>query len=174
MHRRSVRELAFALEYRGKAWSVPGSGEKRAAKTVAPSQLLRTMLGPDGIESRVEHADGEHAVLESQIDRFEGGAFVEEGTISFGSAGKITFKTLGRGAVGPSLMKGWQHGAVVWKVTGGDGKFAECEGIVTSNFIVSADGDVIDSHFTRLYLVTDGADDTSKSNHDPSTKAKRP
>jgi len=121
---------------------------------MAPSQILRSVLSPDGIESRVDHTNGEQAILESQIDRFEGGTFVEAGTISFGSAGKITFETLGRGTVGPSLVTGWQHGAVIWTVTGGDGKFAECEGIVTSNFIVNADGDVIDNHFTRLYLVT--------------------
>jgi hypothetical protein len=169
MHPRyAARDLTFALEYKGKAWTVPGSGERRAAKTVAPSQLLRSIMGPGGIESRVEHVDGEHAVLESQIDRFEGGSFVEAGTISFGSAGKITFKTLGRGTVGPSLVKGWQHGAVIWTVTGGDGRFAECQGIITSNFIVNAEGEVVDNHFARLYLVTD-----SQSTDTP-TKSEQP
>jgi len=161
--RHVTRELTFALEYRGKAWVVPGSGEKRAAKTVAPSQLLRSIVGPHGIESRVEHLDGEHAILESHIQRFEGGTFVETGTISFGSAGKITFKTIERGIVRTSVLQGWQHGAAMWTVTGGDGRFAECEGIVTSNFILSAEGDVIDNHFTRLYLAASPSTDRSSS-----------
>ncbi len=177
MHSRyAARELTFAFEYRGKAWIVPGSGERRAAKTVAPSQVLQSIVGPDGVESRVEHLDGEHALLESQIERFEGGTFVEAGTISFGSAGKITFKTLGKGTIGPSPVKGWQHGAVIWTVTGGDGKFAECEGIVTSNFIVNAEGDVIDNHFARLYFVTESpsTDRSRISSHEAPTKARQP
>jgi hypothetical protein len=41
---------------------------------------------------------------------------------------------------------------VVWTVTGGDGAFAGARGLITSNFTVGADGDVVDDHVVRVYL----------------------
>jgi len=49
-------------------------------------------------------------------------------------------------------VPGRQHGAVMWKVTGGTGAFDGVTGLVTSNFTVSGDGDVVDHHVARLYL----------------------
>ena len=40
-----MRELVFALEFRGRAGPSGESGAKRRAKTTAPSQILRTVLG---------------------------------------------------------------------------------------------------------------------------------
>jgi hypothetical protein len=40
----------------------------------------------------------------------------------------------------------------MWRVTGGSGRFAGAKGLITSNFTVTADGEVTDDHFTRLYL----------------------
>jgi len=37
----------------------------------------------------------------------------------------------------------------------GDGAFAGVRGLITSNFTVSADGEVVDNHFARLYLPTE-------------------
>jgi len=147
-----VRELVFALTFTGQAGPVPGSETTRQAKTVAPSQAIRTVLGAGGVESAVETLDGERAVLESRVERFADGSFVEDGTISYGRAGKISFVTVGRGSVGPSPIPGWVHGAVIWSVTGGEGLFAGAQGLITSNFVVSASGDVVDNHFTRIYV----------------------
>jgi hypothetical protein len=154
-----MRELTFALEFRGKAWPVPGpvpgTTGKRQAKTAAPSQIQSSIIGPQGVAARIEAVPGEQAMLGADIERFADGSFVETGTISFGSAGRIEFETVGRGTVGPSRAEGWQHGAVIWKVTSGDGMFAGCTGLVTSNFIVNQAGDVIDNHVARLYLAID-------------------
>ena len=147
-----MRELVFALTFTGQAASVPGSETTRRAKTVAPSQTIRTVVGLGGVESAVETIDGERAVLESRVERFADGTFVEDGTISYGLAGTISFVTVGRGSVGPSPIPGWVHGAVIWSVTGGEGLFAGAQGLITSNFVVSARGDVVDNHFTRIYV----------------------
>ena len=147
-----MRELIFALTFTGRAGPVPGSETTRRAMTVAPSQVIRTVLGPGGVESAVETIDGERAVLESRVERFADGSFVEDGTISYGRAGKVSFVTVGRGSVGPSPIPGWVHGAVIWSVTGGDGLFEGAQGLITSNFVASAGGDVVDNHFTRLYV----------------------
>ena len=109
-------------------------------------------LGPDGVRAAVETFAGESAVLESRVERFPDGTFVEDGTITYGTAGSITFDTVGRGHVGPAADGGGSHGVVMWRVTGGDGRFAGAQGLITSNFTVTPDGQVTDNHFTRLYL----------------------
>jgi len=147
-----MRELVFALEFRGRAGPVGDSSTHRHAETSAPSQVLRTVLRADGIDSGVEAVAGERAVLEAWVERFPDGGFVEHGTISYGRAGKISFSTLGRGSVGPSPMPGCQRGAVMWTVSDGDGRFAGAQGLITSNFVVDPDGQVTDNHFARLYL----------------------
>lgn len=147
-----MREVVFALEFKGRAGPVPGSASERRARSTAPSQTLSTVLGPAGVRARVEIVAGEAAVLESRVERFGDGSFVEDGAITYGSAGRVVFETLGRGWVGPAPAAGWVVGGVVWTITAGDGAFAGARGLITSNFTVSAEGEVIDHHVTRLYL----------------------
>ena len=78
-------------------------------------------------------------MLEPRVE-CRAGSFVEDGTITYGSAGQVSFVTVGTGAVGPSPVSGWQSGAVIWAVTGGDGRFAGARGLITSNFTVNGDG----------------------------------
>ena len=122
--RRLQHQIVFALEFRGRAGAEPGAPHLRRARSAAPSQALRAVLGAGGIAATVETLEGETAVLDSRVERFPDGSFVEDGTITYGSAGAITFVTVGRGHVGPSPRTGWVHGAVIWQVTGGDGRFA--------------------------------------------------
>jgi len=147
-----MRELVFALEFRGHAGAVLGSESKRQARSTAPSQTLSTVLEREGVRGRVDVVAGESAVLESRVERFGDGSFVEDGTIAYGSAGTVAFETIGRGWVAPAPQAGWVVGGVLWTITTGAGAFAGARGLITSNFTVSADGEVIDDHFTRLYL----------------------
>ena len=147
-----MREIVFALEFRGRGGPVPGSLNKRQARTSAPSQVLRTVMAANGLTASVEAVAGESAVLESRVERSPDGTFVEDGTITYGRAGSIAFDTVGRGHVGPAPVAGWSHGVVMWQITGGEGRFAGAQGLITSNFTVSPDGLVTDDHFTRLYL----------------------
>ena len=147
-----MRELVFALEFKGSAAPVPGSPNRLRAKTSATGQTFRTALKADGIQSRVDSAGGDAATCESEVERLEDGACLEHGRIEYGAAGRITFKTVGRGALGPSPLPNVQRGSVMWEVTGGDGVFRGAQGLITSNFTVSAEGEVTDDHFVRLFL----------------------
>jgi len=147
-----MREIVFALEFRGQAGPSGESSAKRHARTTAPSQMLTTVLRGDAIEAGVELVAGDRAVLDSTVERFPDGGFVEEGTISYGRAGTVSFATIGRGTVGPSPVEGWVHGAVMWTVTGGEGRLAGARGLITSNFVASAHGEVVDNQIARLYL----------------------
>jgi hypothetical protein len=145
-----MREVVFVLEFRGTAGAGPDG--RRRARSTAPSQALTTVLGAGGVQAEVKALDGEQAVLESAVERFADGSFVEDGTITYGRAGSITFETVGRGTVAPAPIEGWTSGAVVWTVTGGRGAFQGAQGLITSNFTVSAQGVVVDHHVARLYL----------------------
>jgi hypothetical protein len=78
--------------------------------------------------------------------------FVESGRIRYGTAGAVTFRTVGEGVRGPSPIPGLVHGAVIWEVTGGEGALAGARGLITSSFTVDARGDVVDHHVARLFL----------------------
>ena len=147
-----MREIVFALEFRGTAGPAGGASGARRARTTAPSQVLKTVMGAGGIEATVEHTRGDTAVLDSTVERFPDGSFVESGTISYGRFGHVSFSTVGKGTVGPSPIDGWVHGAITWVVTDGDGRLAGARGLITSNFVASAQGEVIDNQIARLYL----------------------
>lgn len=148
-----MKELVFALEFRGSATPVAGSDKKLRARTSAVSQTFRCLLTPDGIHGSIESSGaGESASFESEVEIVGEGAFVESGSITYADAGRITFRTLGRGVLGPSPRPGLQRGAVIWEVTGGDGRLAGAQGLITSNFTVGPQGDVVDNHVARLFV----------------------
>jgi len=147
-----MKELVFALEFRGSAAPVPGSDKKLQAKTSAGSQTLRSILKADGIQATLEPAGGGSASFESEVEIVGEGMFVESGSIKYGDAGKVSFKTVGRGTLGPSPVPEVQRGAVMWEVTGGEGHLAGAQGLITSNFTVGAQGEVVDDQFARLFV----------------------
>jgi hypothetical protein len=148
----ATREVVFALRFTGRGGPAPGSATKRQARTVAPSQVWRTIIAPTGMSGTLETLPGESAVLESRVERSPDGFFVEDGTITYGRAGSISFDTVGRGYVGPAPNGEGSHGVVMWRITHGDGGLAGAQGLIVSNFTVSPDGLVTDDHVARLYL----------------------
>ena len=131
-----MTELVFALEFRGRGGPSGASTTRRQASTTASSQIWRTVLNAGTIETAVQPVAGDAAVLDSTVERF----------------GSVSFETVGRGTVGPSPIDGWVHGAVMWTITGGEGRLAGARGLITSNFVASAQGDVVDNQIARLYL----------------------
>jgi hypothetical protein len=131
---------------------VPGSDKKLRAKTSATSQTLRSVLKADGIQTAVESVGAGSASFESDVEIVGDGMFVESGSIRYGDAGKVSFRTVGRGTLGPSPVAGLQRGAVMWEVTGGEGRLAGAQGLITSNFTVGAQGEVVDDQFARIFV----------------------
>jgi len=147
-----MKELVFALEFKGSAAPVPGSDKNLRAKTSATSQTLRSVLSAGGIQAAVESAGAGSASFESEVEIVGEGLFVESGSIRYGDAGSVSFRTVGRGTLGPSPVDGLQRGAIVWEVTGGDGRLVGAQGLITSNFTVGAQGQVIDDQFARIFV----------------------
>lgn len=147
-----MRQLVFALEFRGKARAVPGMEGAREARTTASIDRVVTFAGGEWLRGRMQAIAGEPAVLEARVQRYEDGTFDEEGTITYGPAGSITFETVGRGWVEPGPVEGTTIGGVVWTIVEGKDGLAGATGLITSNFTVSADGDVVDTHVARIHL----------------------
>jgi hypothetical protein len=145
-----MRQLFFALQFRGTA-SALASGNLQA-KTTARGQVLRTALEGSGVSVGLEELAGPSASFESEVQITGQGTFTEWGSITYGSAGRVRFTTLGQGVLGPSGIEGLQRGAVIWEITGGDGAFAGASGLITSNFSVDGAGAVIDNHVAQLFL----------------------
>jgi hypothetical protein len=71
-------------------------------------------------------------------------SFTESGRVSVGRNGDaLLISTVGEGYVGPSADLSILHGAVVWRIDGGEGTLEGASGLLTSNFQLQPDtGDV--------------------------------
>ena len=63
-------------------------------------------------------------------------SFDETGTSAYGGEDAVDFVTVGQGTLGPAGHDGLLHGAVLWRVTEGRGRFAGAGGLITSNFVL--------------------------------------
>jgi hypothetical protein len=128
-----MRDMVFAMELRGRAAPVEGKDSILRAKTAG--------RGPHG----------ETVAFESRVV-LHGETFSETGSIDYSGYGKVSFETVGDGHLGPSPVAGLQWGTVMWRITRGEGAFSGAAGYITSNFTVSAEGEVVDNHYVRMFL----------------------
>jgi hypothetical protein len=127
-----MAELVFAMELRGKAAPVEGKEGTFRAQTTGTSPK------------------GESVNFQSEVVLDETG-FNETGSIEYGGRGKVVFQTVGIGYIGPSPLPDLQCGAVIWRITDGEGDFQGASGYITSNFTFSAQGEVVDDQYARIY-----------------------
>jgi hypothetical protein len=148
-----MRQLIYALQFNGQAAPADASGKVLKATTTAPGASLTTLIGPEGIRSELVALAGGQATFESTVTFGDEGTFREAGSIAFGgNAHRLRFSTVGAGYLGPSVDPNLSHGAVTWRVDGGEGQFAGATGLITSNFTVSATGEVTDNHFGAIFV----------------------
>lgn len=147
-----MRELLYAMRFTGQAKSVGEAGNVLKAATSAPSCLLTTIVGPDGLASSLQPAEGETATFESDVTFTSESGFQEVGTIAFGHGNVLHFDTVGSGYLGASADPTRQQGAVMWRVQGGEGQFVGATGLITSNFFVGENLEVTDHHFGVLLI----------------------
>jgi hypothetical protein len=90
------------------------------------------------------------AVCRRDLEVWGDGSVVQTGELSFGVGDAISFRA--RGALGSSPDPRRRHGTAVLEVTGGRGRLAGACGFVTSNFLLSDTGELIDHHLGLLFL----------------------
>jgi len=99
-----MRDQVFAMELRGRAAPVEGRESTLQAQTAG--------RGPSG--------ETVHFASEVVL---KGETFTETGRINYMGRGSVTFDTVGVGHIGPSPLPDTQWGAVIWRITAGDGEF---------------------------------------------------
>jgi hypothetical protein len=147
-----MRELLYAMRFTGQAQPVGDVGNVLRAATSAPSCTLTSVVGPNGLTGSLAVAAGGEASFASEVTVTDETRFLEVGTIDFGAGHRLRFTTVGSGHLAPSADPTRKHGAVMWRVEGGDGQFAGASGLIASNFFVDESLGVVDHHFGVLLL----------------------
>lgn len=97
-------------------------------------------------------SDGEPATVEAQFSFADEHRFRLSGEIRFDAECSLWFRTLGSGRLDPSPEPGLRHGAAVLEVYGGSGRFDGARGRITSNFVVSDDGEITDHQLGVVFV----------------------
>ena len=147
----SMKHVIYSMQFKGTA--VPGGENVMKATTSATSCSIESVIGVDGVESKFHPAEGGLAYFESEVHLTGKNTYTENGTISFGEdEHMLRFTTVGQGRLGPSADPKYSAGAVTWQVDGGEGQFEGASGYITSNFLVTEDGEITDYHFGVIFL----------------------
>ena len=147
-----MREVIYAMRFRGQAEPVGEVGNVLRAATSAPSSTLTSTVGSDGLTGTLALAPGDEATFESEVTFTGETSFQEVGTIGFGDGHMLHFSTVGSGYLAPSTDPERKQGTVMWRVERGEGQFTEASGLITSNFFVDEGLKVVDHHFGVLLL----------------------
>jgi len=148
-----MKQMIYVMQFRGQAAPAGDDPNRLKASTTAPSCNIRTSVSSDGVEGVIQPAAGGQAAFESEVTFTSETSFKESGTITFGGSGhRLRFSTVGEGYIGASADARLKHGSVIWKVEGGEGQFDGASGLITSNFTVSDQGEVVDNHFGVIFV----------------------
>lgn len=146
-----MRHIIYSMQFKGTA--TPGSEQGvMKATTSATSCSVKTVVLTDGVEGAFIPAEGGMAFFESEVRMTGAEKFQESGNISFGDDHSLNFSTVGEGHLAKSADEKTMSGAVSWKVDSGEGQFKGASGYITSNFLVSATGEVTDYQFGLIFL----------------------
>src|SRR5262245_57173443 len=115
-----MRRLVYAVRFTGQVTPVGEAGGLLRAAMTAPSSVLTTTIGPDGVDGVLESLPGEEATFESEVVFTGNSSFFESGAIAFGDGHYLRFTSVGGGFLGASADPSLKHGSVMWRVEGGE------------------------------------------------------
>jgi hypothetical protein len=146
-----VKPITFSLQFRGQVAEFEGDLRKQAR---APGCALVTSLTADGPAGRFVWEPGdEEALLESTLAFQDERRFEEAGTLVFARGNSLRIR--GRGRLAPSANPDLRQGTIVWRIEGGDGHFAGATGLITSNFLLSATGDLTENQLAVVFAMAE-------------------
>lgn len=108
-----------------------------------------TIVGPGIVDAEL-FARGTHVA--SRLVFSDESTFSEEGTIDFGHGDAIRFRSLGHGKLAQAPDGSVRQGASVLEIDGGDGRYTGARGRITSNFVLSANGEITDEQVAVLFI----------------------
>jgi hypothetical protein len=146
-----MRQVVYAIRFTGHAAPASADGGVLTVMATAPSATTTSTVGPDGLGDGLDAATGDEVTLASEVTITGATSFHAVGMIGFGSGHRLRVAAVASGYLAPGPDAG-KHGAVVWRVEGGEGQFAGARGLITSNFLVGADLAVTDHHLGVLFV----------------------
>jgi hypothetical protein len=147
-----MRCLTYALRFTGRATPAGPDGRVLTVRTTAPGATLTATVGPVGLDGRIEEIAGSEARFASELTLTGATSFQEVGTIAFGGGHRVRFSTVGSGYLGAGPDPAVRHGAVTWRVEGGEGQFAGARGLITSNVVIGEDLAMVGHHLGVIFL----------------------
>jgi hypothetical protein len=146
-----VKPITFSLQFRGQVAQSEGGLRKQAS---APGCALVTRLTAEGPDTHFEWApDDEEALLDSRLAFVDERRFDELGTIVFALGNSLRIR--GSGRLAPSADPDLRQGTVVWTIEGGEGHFEGATGLITSNFLLSATGDLTENQLGVVFALAE-------------------
>jgi hypothetical protein len=110
-----------------------------------------TAVAPGVLDASLAAVE-EPATVEAQLSFADASSFRLTGEIRFAGDDGLRFRTLGSGRLDPAPQLGLRHGTAVLEVYGGSGRFDGARGRITSNFVVSEDGEVTDHQLGVVFV----------------------
>jgi len=147
-----MQELVYAMRFTGWAQAAGENGDVLTTTTTAPSSILTCTVGTGGLSGVFELAAGGEVTFASEVTFTGASGFQEVGEATFGDGNVLRFSTVGSGYLSRSADPVRKHGAVVWRVDDGEGQLAGASGLITSNFFVGDDLQIIDRQLGVILL----------------------
>jgi hypothetical protein len=140
-----MERLTILTHFRGRA--AEPSGEPPQTDPRANSASVE-LVEHDGPVDRIERASYEnHATFTGES------TFTETGSIRYDEHSELQITTLSDGTLGSSAQPDVLHGAAVYRITGGSGRFDGASGLITSNFLLHlATGESDERQVTVVFL----------------------
>src|SRR5262249_9429390 len=112
-----MKQIIYALQFKGQAAPVAGSATVIKASTSALSCTATTTMGPQGVSGGMTPGSGGKATFESEVTLTGESSFVESGSIAFGEGNhRLRFSTVGQGHLGSSADPKLKSGVVMWRI----------------------------------------------------------
>jgi len=87
-----MKQIVYSMQFKGQAAPVAGSSTVLKAITNAPSSLVTTMVGPEGVSGSWKATAGDKASFESEVTITGETSFLESGSIRV-DADTLLFET---------------------------------------------------------------------------------
>ncbi len=147
-----MRQIVYVMRFTGQVAAAGPDDSVLVMIATAPSAPLTTAFAFTDFRSVLQTEAGDEVSFTSELTLTGKTSFQEVGTIAFGNGHRLRFATVGSGYLGLGPDSTCQQGAAVWRVEGGEGQFAGACGLITSNFSLDADHEMISHHLGVLFI----------------------
>jgi hypothetical protein len=139
-----MQRLTIVTHFRGTA--AEPSGEPPQTDPRASSVSIEVVEHGGAVDPLGRASYENHATFTGES------TFAETGVIRYDD-GELQITTLSDGTLGPSPQPDVLHGAAVYRITGGSGRFDGASGLITSNFLLDpAKGEFEERQVTVVFL----------------------